>query len=164
MTLPFVKMNGLGNDFVIVTPGAATFEPAPAQVRAIWSDSAHVGMRIWNADGGEVATCGNAARCVGWLVMEALSLDHARIATSTGWLEADRAGERRVTVDMGAPRLGWRDIPLAREMDTVKLDIAAGPELVGPGCVSMGNPHVVFFVPDLEFAPVTPAAPAPVPP
>jgi diaminopimelate epimerase len=116
-------------------------------------------MRIWNADGGEVGACGNAARCVGWLAMEALSLDHARIATSTGWLEADRAGERRVTVDMGPPRLGWRDIPLAREMDTVKLDIAAGPDLVGPGCVSMGNPHVVFFVPDLDFAPVTRAGP-----
>jgi diaminopimelate epimerase len=175
MSLPFIKMNGLGNDFVIVPADGAPFEPTAEQARAIAdreggigcdqliaitrSHAAHAGMRIWNADGGEVAACGNAARCAAWLVMEALDLDRAHLETPAGVLAAQRAGDRRVTVDMGAPRLGWRDIPLARTLDTCRLEIEIGPLLAQPGCVSMGNPHVVFFVPDVQAAPVTRAGP-----
>ena len=95
--------------------------------------------------------------------MEASGRDRAVIDTVVGPLVASRAGERRVAVDMGAPRLDWRDIPLAEEMDTRGIELQVGPiddpVLHTPGCVSMGNPHVVFFVPDAEAAPVTEVGP-----
>jgi diaminopimelate epimerase len=115
-------------------------------------------MRIWNADGGAVEQCGNAARCVGWLLMEATGRDVARLDTPAGVLVVERAGAKAVTVDMGKPGLDWRDIPLAEPMDTRGVELQVGPIdnplLHTPGCVSMGNPHVVFFVKDAEMAPV----------
>jgi diaminopimelate epimerase len=115
-------------------------------------------MRIWNADGGQVEQCGNAARCVGWLLMEATGRDAVKLDTPGGLLEVSRAGEKRVTVDMGRPGLDWRDIPLAEPMDTRGVELQVGPIdnplLHTPGCVSMGNPHVVFFVKNAETAPV----------
>ena len=174
MSRPFLKMNGLGNDFVVVEARSQPFAPSEAEARAIADRASGVGcdqliavepspradafMRIWNADGGEVEQCGNAARCVGWLLLEASGRDHASLDTPAGVLEVARAGERRVTIDMGAPRLDWRDIPLAEPMDTRGVELQVGPidnpVLHTPGCVSMGNPHVVFFVPDAETAPV----------
>ena len=181
MSRPFLKMNGLGNDFVVVEARTAPFRPEAAEARAIADRDAGIGcdqivsiepspgqggdafMRIWNADGGEVEACGNATRCVGWLLMEASGRDRAVIDTVVGPLVASRAGERRVAVDMGAPRLDWRDIPLAEEMDTRGIELQVGPiddpVLQTPGCVSMGNPHVVFFVPDAEAAPVPEVGP-----
>jgi diaminopimelate epimerase len=183
MTRPFLKMNGLGNDFVVVdarSGGAgAPFAPAPEAVRALADRATGVGfdqliaiepsgrgdafMRIWNADGGEVDACGNAARCVSWLVMEAKGGDRTTIETNAGLLSATRAGALAVTVDMGEPRLDWQDIPLAEEMDTRGVELQVGPIdaplFHTPGCVSMGNPHVVFFVPDAEAAPVTQVGP-----
>jgi len=175
MTLPFLKMNGAGNDFVIVIAEGSPFEPDKATARAIAdrqhgvgcdqmiaitrSGKADAGMRIWNADGGEVAACGNATRCVGWLLMEATGKSAVRIETRAGVLEARRAGERRVTIDMGKPGLGWKDIPLAWEMDTREVYLQINPKLRAPGCVSIGNPHVVFFVRDIEVAPVREAGP-----
>src|SRR6202012_1001856 len=110
------------------------FAPTQAEARAIADRAAGIGcdqliaieasphadalMRIWNADGGEVEQCGNAARCVGWLLMEASGRDVARLDTPGGILEITRAGERKVTVDMGKPGLDWSDIPLAEPMDT----------------------------------------------
>ncbi len=182
MSRPFLKMNGLGNDFVVVEAqrgAAAPFRPTPAQVRA-WADRAQgIGfdqliavepsergdafMRIWNADGEEVSACGNAARCVGWLLMQAAGRDGAAIETRAGLLHAADAGDGQVTVDMGAPKLDWRDIPLAEPMDTARVELQVGPIdaplLHTPGCVSMGNPHVVFFVPDAEAAPVREVGP-----
>jgi diaminopimelate epimerase len=176
MTLAFLKMNGAGNDFVVVAADRAPFHPDPGRARSIAdrqlgvgcdqlisinrSDRAHAGMRIWNADGGEVAACGNATRCVGWLMMRAMDLDSVRIETAAGILEARRAGEGRVTIDMGEPRLNWRDIPLAWEMDTSDVMLRVDPRLRSPGCVNMGNPHVVFFVPDALTAPVDEVGPA----
>jgi diaminopimelate epimerase len=170
MSRAFVKMNGLGNDFVVVLAGSAPFAPGAAGARAIADRAGGIGcdqliaiepsrgadafMRVWNADGGEINACGNGARCVGWLVMEAAARDEAKIDTAAGPLHVRRAPEGLVTVDMGAPALGWRKIPLAREMDTRKLDFAAEPGRAAPGAVSMGNPHVVFFVEDAETAPV----------
>ncbi|HEY2049516.1 MAG TPA: diaminopimelate epimerase [Caulobacteraceae bacterium] len=166
MTLPFVKMNGLGNDFVIVIAEGRTFEPSPDEVRAIAnrgngvgcdqliavtrSDRAAVQMKIWNADGGEVGACGNASRCVAWLAMESMGLDRVRLETEMGLLEAWRVGEQLVTVDMGPPRLEWSQIPLSRRADTRELAIEVNLDLRNPGAVSMGNPHVVFFVMDLD--------------
>ncbi|OYX34505.1 MAG: diaminopimelate epimerase [Caulobacterales bacterium 32-69-10] len=170
MTRPFLKMNGAGNDFVVVGAGRSSdhppFAPAADTARAIADreggvgcdqliglDSSRTGdvyMRIWNADGGEVEACGNATRCVGWLLMEASGKDEALIETKVGLMQATRAGPHAITVDMGPPRLDWRDIPLAEDMDTARVELQVGPIdaplFHTPGCVSMGNPHVVFFV------------------
>jgi len=178
MSRPFLKMNGLGNDFVVVEarPESAfgPFSPSEAEARAIAdrtsgigcdqliaiepSDNADAFMRIWNADGGLVEQCGNAARCVGWLLMEASGRDAVRLETPAGVLSVDRAGPKSVTVDMGKPGLDWRDIPLEEPMDTRGIELQVGPidnpVLHTPGAVSMGNPHVVFFVKDAETAPV----------
>jgi len=179
MSRPFLKMNGLGNDFVVVEAKSAPFEPTAAQVRAIADRAAGIGcdqliaiepgegvdarVRFWNADGEEVGACGNGTRCVGWLLMQSSGKDHAVIESRAGLLVASRVGERLVGVDMGKPGLDWREIPLAGEHDTRALDVALfdHPTLASPpGCVSMGNPHVVFFVPDIASAPVETAGPA----
>lgn len=174
MSRPFLKMNGLGNDFVVVEARSAPFAPSADEVRAIASREGGIGcdqlvaiepssqgdarVRFWNADGEEVGACGNASRCVGWLLMEASGRDEAVMETRGGLLRARRAGDRVVSVDMGEPRLRWDEIPLAEEMDTRGIELQVGPidnpHLHTPGCVSMGNPHVVFFVADAETAPV----------
>ena len=175
MSRPFLKMNGLGNDFVVVEARSQPFAPSEAEARAIADREAGIGcdqliaieaspradafMRIWNADGGLVEQCGNAARCVGWLMMEATGRDSASLDTPSGIVLIERAGAKTVTVDMGAPGLGWQDIPLEEAMDTRGIELQVGPidnpVLHTPGAVSMGNPHCVFFVPDAEIAPVT---------
>ena len=171
MSRPFLKMNGLGNDFVVVEARSAPFEPTPAQVRAIADRTSGVGCdqlisierasggeadaraRFWNADGEEVSACGNGTRCVGWLMMQAVGKDAVAIQTQAGVLQAWRVGERLVAVDMGQPGLDWRDIPLSDEQDTLFMDVPLHPALTEPAtCVSMGNPHVVFFVAELDEA------------
>jgi diaminopimelate epimerase len=178
MSRPFLKMNGLGNDFVVVEARTTPFEPTAAEVRAIADRARGVGcdqliaiepgegvdarVRFWNADGEEVSACGNGTRCVGWLLMQSSGKDRIVIETRAGRLVADRAGERLVSVDMGQPRLAWDEIPLAEAHDTRALAVRLydHPALaLAPGCVSMGNPHVVFFVPDVEAAPVAEAGP-----
>jgi diaminopimelate epimerase len=173
MSRPFLKMNGLGNDFVVVEARSAPFAPSAADVRAIADRANGIGcdqliviepgegvdarVRFWNSDGEEVSACGNGTRCVGWLLMQASGKDHAVMESRAGMLVAKRAGERLVSVDMGKPRLDWRDIPLAREQDTRALDavLYQDPSLAtAPGCVSMGNPHVVFFPPDIDAVPI----------
>jgi diaminopimelate epimerase len=174
MSRAFLKMNGLGNDFVVVEARSEPFAPSEAEARAIAdresgigcdqliaiepSDTADAFMRIWNADGGLVEQCGNAVRCVGWLLMEASGKDAVRLDTPAGVVTVDRAGPQQVTVDMGRPGLDWRDIPLEEPMDTRGIELQVGPidnpVLHTPGAVSMGNPHVVFFVADAETAPV----------
>lgn len=166
MTRPFVKMNGAGNDFVVVNALATPFRPTADQARAIAdreagegcdqliaiepSEKADAFMRVWNADGGAVETCGNALRCVGWLLMQSTGKDEVRIDTLGGLTTARRAEGGRVTVDMGEPRLDWRQIPLDEAMDTRGIELQIGPiddpVLHTPGAVSMGNPHVVFFM------------------
>jgi diaminopimelate epimerase len=179
MSRPFLKMNGLGNDFVVVEARSAPFAPSAEDVRAIANRASGIGcdqliaiepgegvdarVRFWNADGEEVAACGNGTRCVGWLLMQASGKDHAVMESRAGLLVATRAGERLVSVDMGKPRLDWADIPLAEPHDTVALDVKLSDDpalATAPGCVSMGNPHVVFFVDDIDAAPVKTAGPA----
>jgi diaminopimelate epimerase len=111
-------------------------------------------MRILNADGSEVGACGNATRCVAGLLAGELGRTGVAIETNAGLLASQVLEDGRVTVDMGAPRLGWQDIPLSRPFaDTASLDFevatAAGP-LTRPGVVNVGNPHVIFFVDDLD--------------
>ncbi|MDQ8027278.1 MAG: diaminopimelate epimerase [Brevundimonas sp.] len=166
MTRPFLKMNGAGNDFVVVNALEAPFAPTVEQVRAIAdretgegcdqliaiepSESADAFMRVWNSDGTMVENCGNALRCVGWLLMESTGKDRVVIDTAGGPTVATRAAGGQVTVDMGAPRLDWEQVPLAEAMDTRGIELQVGPIdaplLHTPGAVSMGNPHVVFFV------------------
>ena len=164
---PFIKMHGLGNDFVVIDARAEPFPLSRDTARAITDRRSGVGcdqlivlepprdqradvfMRIRNADGGEVEACGNGTRCVAALVMAEGDGAHCTVETLAGLLKADAAGAGRVAVDMGAARLDWREIPLAREMDTLHLDLSQGT-LSDPVAVNMGNPHAVFLVEDAE--------------
>ena len=170
MTYPFVKMHGLGNDFVVLDARAAPLELSAAQARAIADRRKGVGcdqlivlepsvegdvfMRIRNPDGGEAEACGNATRCVASQLMAETGAEHVVVETLAGLLEASDAGNGLYSVDMGTANLDWREIPLAQEMDTLHLDLAIGPAsepvLSDPVAVNMGNPHVVFFVDDVE--------------
>jgi diaminopimelate epimerase len=153
----FHKMHGLGNDFVIFDARQGAVAMDAARARSIAdrhrgvgcdqvillepSDIADVRMRIWNADGGEVEACGNATRCVALL-------GAATIETAGGLLTA-KANGASATIDMGVPRFGWEDIPLAYAMDGAAMPVG-WEELQGPFAVNVGNPHVVFFVPDAD--------------
>lgn len=163
---PYIRMNGAGNAFIVVQAFEEGFHPTQDQVRALCdpasptggcdqligvepSETADAFMRVWNADGSMVQTCGNALRCVGWLLLEATDKEEVVIDTLAGPTTARRAGDHQVTVDMGQPRLDWTEVPLAEEMDTRGIELQVGPIdaplLHTPGAVSMGNPHVVFF-------------------
>jgi diaminopimelate epimerase len=165
-------MNGAGNKFVLADArGHADMLGLSRKTVHSWahdlhfdqllvleaSDSADAFMRIWNADGDEVAACGNGTRAAAWFLMEESGGNSVTIGTAGGLLHAARAGVLTVSVDMGPPRLDWQDIPLARDMDTVALDYVAeagGVRVERPGAVSMGNPHAVFFVRDVEALPI----------
>ena len=170
----FLKMHGLGNDFVVLDARrhALALDSAKArriadrhlgvgcdQVIAIeTSDKADAFMRIYNADGGEVAACGNGTRCVAQLLFQETGRTEVAIETLAGLLHAKAADGGAVSVDMGPARLDWRDIPLARAMDTAHLELAAGP-LGDAVAVSMGNPHAVFFVADVTAVPLATLGP-----
>ncbi|MCA0356805.1 MAG: diaminopimelate epimerase [Proteobacteria bacterium] len=173
MSRTFLKMNGLGNDFVVIQTLTERFDPTPEQIRAIAKRDGGIGcdqviaidppkapgasayVRFWNADGEEAGACGNGTRCVAWLLMQSAGKDAVAFDTVAGRLSGTAAGDRLVTVDMGPPGLDWTQIPLSEEMNTERVELQVGPidaPLVHtPVCVSMGNPHVVFFV----EAPVT---------
>ena len=165
-------MNGAGNTFVLADARehADMLGLSRSTVRG-WAHDLHFDqllvltpgegtdafMRIWNADGDEVGACGNGTRAAAWFLMEESGRDTMSIGTAGGLLRAVRTGARSVAVDMGPPRLDWQDIPLSRDMDTVALDYATeagGVRIERPGAVSMGNPHAVFFVRDVEHLPI----------
>ena len=153
----FVKMQGLGNDFVIFDAREAPLEMDGERARALadrrtgigcdqlilieLSDTADVKMRIFNSDGGEVEACGNASRCVATILG-----GEASIETLGGTIRTE-AGSGEATVDMGLPRFGWEEIPLAFAMDTAAMPVG-WEALQTPFAVRVGNPHVVFFVDD----------------
>jgi diaminopimelate epimerase len=163
----FRKMHGLGNDFVVLDRrhDAVAIDAAAARniadrrtgigcdqlllIEPPGQPAAQVAMRILNADGGEVEACGNGTRCIARLVAEETGDSRVRIETVAGLLEAELLPDGNVAVDMGLARTGWRDIPLAREMDTERVDLALGP-LREPVCTNVGNPHATFFVADAE--------------
>lgn len=170
-TTAFRKMNGLGNDFVVLDARARALPLKPDVARAIAdrkegigcdqiialepSRRADVFMRIWNADGGEVGACGNAARCVAALVAGERNVAKVSIETQSGVLDAVVNADDSVTIDMGAPRLGWEEIPLAEPFhDTRRVELQIGPiddpVLHTPSVVNVGNPHCLFFVEDVE--------------
>ncbi|MGH7111335.1 MAG: diaminopimelate epimerase [Stellaceae bacterium] len=165
--VPFLKMHGLGNDFVVLDVRARPLALDAAAARALADrhtgigcdqlvliepprdPAAHVFMRIRNADGGEVEACGNATRCVALLVARESGASQVRIDTLSGLVEAELQPEGTVAVDMGPVRTLWHEIPLARAMDTDHVDLAWGP-LAAPVCTNIGNPHATFFVADAE--------------
>ena len=173
--LPFIKMHGLGNDFVVLDARQRNIGLGGAHARAIadrrlgigcdqllviepsengqGNGAADVFMRIFNADGAEAGACGNGTRCVAQLVMAEKETAEARIETKAGVLTAVRAEDGGIAVDMGPAGLDWRDIPLAEERDTLNLRLAAGP-LKDPVAVNVGNPHAVFFVDDAAAVPL----------
>jgi len=162
MRRPFHKMHGLGNDFVIVDARDKPFDVTPGLARAIAdrrtgvgcdqlivlepSDTADLRMRIWNSDGGEVQACGNATRCVVQLT------GARRIDSDGGLLEGTDLGAE-VEVSLQEPRFDWDEIPLSYAMDTSTLPMAWG-ELEHPMAINVGNPHVVFFLDDIEQLPL----------
>jgi diaminopimelate epimerase len=167
----FLKMHGLGNDFVVFDarkqPVALTRELARAVAdrrhgvgcdQVIVIENGHHGfdasMRSINADGGEVESCGNASRCIARLLMEELGRPQVRIDTLGGPLDCRDAGNGNVTVDMGAPRFAWNDVPLAHDVDTKRFPLVVDEATYQVSAVSVGNPHCVIFVDDAEVVPV----------
>jgi diaminopimelate epimerase len=172
MLAPFLKMHGCGNDFVVFDErdGPLGFTPELAAAladrrtgigcdqlitieRAPRGSGAAAFMRIRNPDGSEAGACGNATRCVAGLIAREGRKRKLAIATASGKLTAALGADGEVEVDMGPARLGWEEVPLARAMDTLHLDLTAGP-LADPAGASMGNPHATFFVTDLSAIPV----------
>lgn len=167
--LPFRKMNGVGNDFVVIDLRASSARMTAEAARFIADRNRGIGcdqvitiedrngpfMGVFNADGSQAGACGNAARCVGAILIDEFGGARATLNTLSGVITAERAGAGRVAVDMGAPKLHWSEIPLAEEIqDTRFVDIKLGPidkpVLWGPSAVNMGNPHCIFFVENAE--------------
>ncbi|MCB8820533.1 diaminopimelate epimerase [Microvirga rosea] len=173
---PFLKMHGLGNDFVVVDGREQAFRPRPEEIR--WICDRHVGvggdqllviepsaagadawMRIYNVDGAEAQTCLNATRCVAWLLLNESGGDRLVLETLGGMIEAARTHDHAVALRLPAPKWDCWSIPLALETDTLALDLASGP-LQQPTAVNVGNPHLVFFVASRDEIDVARWAPA----
>jgi len=165
--IPFTKMHGLGNDCVIIDARDEPIMLSEAQIRLIADRRRGVGcdqlvilelpktgdadvfLRFYNSDGSESGACGNATRCIAARLMQAQSVDTLSIQTAAGLLHADVDARGLVAIDMGEAQLDWQQIPLKEAMDTLVLNLAAGP-FAGPSAVGIGNPHCVFFVDDAE--------------
>jgi len=171
--IPFTKMNGLGNDFVVVDARAGKVRPKPQIIAGLADRTTGIGfdqfitieaspsgadafMRIDNADGGEVAACGNATRCVAAVLMAETGNGKVSIETRAGRLLASGGSEPdTITVDMGVPKFNWQDIPTSEEFaDTRYIELQVGPiddpVLHSPSIVNIGNPHAVFWVDDVD--------------
>lgn len=158
--LPFMKMHGLGNDFVVFDARAEAIDVTPAMAQAIGHRQFGVGfdqlavitqgagdahLTFYNSDGSLSAACGNATRCIARYLMDESGRDSLHLTTARGDLVAKDAGGGLTSVNMGHPQLNWDEVPLAREMDTLHLPIDGDPVATG-----MGNPHCTFFVDDAE--------------
>ncbi len=167
----FLKMHGLGNDFVVFDARDAAINLSPAQAKAVADRRFGIGcdtvviigpggaeadasLRFLNADGGEVESCGNATRCVARLLMDERGLRSVRLSTRAGLVSGSDAGKGLVQVDMGPARLEWNQIPLAEARDTKGFTLPVEGQNLPVSAVSMGNPHCIIFVPDAETAPV----------
>jgi diaminopimelate epimerase len=159
--LPFMKMHGAGNDFVVIDSRGRGPVMTSGLARALGdrnrgvgfdqlaeitsSTDADFGLVFWNGDGSQAGACGNATRCVSDYVMQGMGADKVSLVTARGGLLAERAADGRVWVNMGAPQLDWLQIPLSHEVDHLHLPLPGDPVAVG-----MGNPHCVHFVQDAE--------------
>lgn len=170
-TIPFRKMNGLGNDFVILDARERRLEITPDDANRIADRSHGVGcdqlivlepsqkadvfMRIYNSDGSEVGACGNAARCVALMVSQELGRAEVSVETSSEVLRAAVEDADRITIDLGPAHFTWNEIPLSRPAeDTTSIALQVGPDdapvLSSPSVVNVGNPHAIFWVEDVE--------------
>ncbi|MCP5074272.1 MAG: diaminopimelate epimerase [Rhodobacteraceae bacterium] len=159
--IPFLKMHGLGNDFVIVDARAVRDPVTRELARSVGhryfgvgfdqlavlktSEEADVDVEFWNSDGSKAGACGNASRCIGRLLMEETGRRSATIKTERGLLQVAGLEDGRISINMGQPQLIWQEIPLAKDVDLLDLPIDGSP-----GAVGMGNPHCVFVVEDAE--------------
>ncbi|WIM10768.1 diaminopimelate epimerase [Enhydrobacter sp.] len=181
LKMPFLKMHGLGNDFVVLDGRRTALDLTPARRRAIADRRLGVGcdqlivlepptergadvfMRIYNPDGGEAGACGNATRCVASVVMDERKADQVTVQTISGLLDSQRTGRGAnglpvISVDMGPARLDWRDIPVREACDTNHMPVGLGP-LQDPVGTSMGNPHATFFVDNIAAVPLAELGP-----
>ena len=178
--IAFRKMNGLGNDFVVIDARAHPLVITETSAKAIADRETGIGcdqlivleksadydvrMRIWNAEGGEVQSCGNASRCIADLLFDELDKNTATISTKGGLLIASKAGDKMVTIDQGVPKFGWKDIPLSEPFaDTRHIEMQYGPIdhplIHSPSVVNVGNPHCIFWVDDLDVVDLGRAGP-----
>ena len=168
---PFIKMHGLRNDFIIVDARRTPFKPSVGEIQRICDRREGVGgdelliveppsssdaankitafVRIINPDGREAEACGNASRCIGWLLMQERGLETVAFSTLGGKFTCQLKGEKSVSVSMGRLRTAWHEIPLSKETDSLHLGISAGP-LHDPVGMNIGNPHAVFFVNEIN--------------
>ena len=159
--IPFMKMHGLGNDFVVLDVRTFSCDISKKfiislsdrhrgvgfdQLVVIKDDkSSDLNLTFYNADGSQIATCGNATRCVAQYEMKRVGKKSLKINTTRGTLEAIAIDSVKTRVNMGHPFLNWADIPIAKDIDTLKLPIDGSPTATG-----MGNPHCTFFVKDAD--------------
>ena len=177
---PFLKMHGLRNHFIIVDARDDPWRPAPGEAARLCDTQIGIGAdqivvvespsaegeaggalafaRFWNVDGREAEACGNATRCVAWLLLEEQKSDDILLETRAGVLGCRRVGPQRVSTGMGRISMDWRDIPLGEKRDTCHLDLRCGP-LHDPAALNIGNPHLVFFVDDLDAIDLAELAP-----
>ena len=159
--LPFLKMHGLGNDFVIIDARSAESPVTESMARAIGerhfgvgydqlvvltkTDGADVDMVFWNSDGSLSDACGNASRCIARLVMDETGAKELILRSGNGLLAARLSDDGMISINMGQPQLTWDTVPLARDVDLIELPIEGAP-----GAAGMGNPHCVFVVDDAD--------------
>jgi diaminopimelate epimerase len=177
---PFVKMHGLRNHFAIFDGRDTRYQPPVSEIQRICDAHTGIGaeqlvviekpraqgraagayafMRLYNIDGREVNACGNATRCVAHILLEETGQDSVRIETGAGMLDCERAGKLSVRVNMGRIKTGWVDIPIAEALDTLHVPLESGPLRDGVAS-NIGNPHVTFFVDDLDQVDMTRYAP-----
>ena len=172
----FLKMHGLGNDFVVFDARDTAINLTQAQVKTIadrhfgvgcdtvvvirpGGAQSDAGVIFYNADGSESESCFNATRCIARLLMDERGLARVKLSSKGGMLACSDAGQGSVMVDMGPPRLDWQQVPLAHEVDTLNFPLDVGGASLPVSALSMGNPHCVLFVPDADKAPVTQLGP-----
>jgi diaminopimelate epimerase len=159
--VPFMKMHGLGNDFVVMDSRVDSVDMTPARASALADRHCGVGfdqlaiisntgdadlhLTFYNADGSIAGACGNATRCIARYEMDKTGRKDLRLTTDRGLLLATDQGNGLTSINMGQPQLVWDDVPLSHEMDTLELPIDGAPTATG-----MGNPHCTFFVDDAE--------------
>ena len=161
--IPFIKMHGLGNDFVIIDCRSNNYEFSDIQIKLMGNRNLGIGfdqfvlmyksnidhvqtnLKFWNSDGSISSTCGNATRCVADIIMFETGYNTVNISTSAGIIKCIKLKNGQISTNLGIPKIKWRDIPLSVECDTSKLPIKGNPI-----ATSFGNPHCTFFVEDLD--------------
>jgi len=171
-SLPFRKMNGIGNEIVVVDLRGSSFVFSADQARSVAQQpkshfdqmmvlhapktaGTEAYVRIYNTDGSEAEACGNGMRCIGWVVSQATGRKALKFETKAGVLDVGVSGIDKISVDMGTPRFGWQEIPLAEPFhNTRRIELQIGPIdnpiLHSPSVVNIGNPHAVFWVDDVK--------------